>query len=292
MTDQKKTRRQMLEEFVARKPDDAFSRYGLAMECMNSGDSAAADEHFRFLLQSNAEYVPAYLMYAQLLVRESRAEEAKTVLSSGIAAAEKKGDQHARSEMEGLLSDISYTGIGQKSLIGRSPTAQQGLVLSAMAFTGPERIPLFPLNVVLLPGATLPLHIFEPRYRQMVRHCIEEKSEFGVLLGLPKGIVRVGCTAAVTEVVKRHSDGRMDILTVGRSPFRIIELVNAEAYANDELLQGDVDFLDDREHRTDASTQKELMRLFEVCHTLIFADYPRNIEGDAAEYLAFISAGP
>ena len=160
-----------------------------------------------------------------------------------------------------------------------------------MAFTGPERIPLFPLNVVLLPGAILPLHIFEPRYRQMVRRCIEEKSEFGVLLGLPKGIVRVGCTAAVTEVVKRYNDGRMDILTVGRSPFRIVELVNAEAYANDDLLQGDVDFLDDREHRTDASTRKELIRLFEVCHTLIFADYPRNIEGEAAELLSFIVAG-
>jgi len=97
----------MLEEFVTRKPDDPFSRYGLAMECMNSGDPAAADQHFRALLQSNADYVPAYLMYAQLLVRESRATEARTVLSSGIAAAEKKGDQHARSEMEGLLSEIA-----------------------------------------------------------------------------------------------------------------------------------------------------------------------------------------
>src|SRR5260370_35814832 len=94
--------------------------------------------------------------------------------------------------------------------------------------------------------------------------CRGEKSEVGVLLGLPKGIVRVGCTAAVTEVGKRHSDGRMDILTVGRSPFRIIELVNAGAYANDELLQGEVDFLADREHGTDAFTQQELMPLFEV----------------------------
>jgi len=107
MSEQKKSRRQMLEEFVTRKPDDPFSRYGLAMECMNSGDPAAADRHFRLLLQSNADYVPAYLMYAQLLVRESRATEARTVLSSGIAAAEKKGDQHARSEMEGLLSEIA-----------------------------------------------------------------------------------------------------------------------------------------------------------------------------------------
>jgi Lon protease-like protein len=160
-----------------------------------------------------------------------------------------------------------------------------------MAFTGPERISLFPLNVVLLPGATLPLHIFEPRYRQMVRRCLEEKCEFGVLLGLPKGIVRVGCTAEVTEVIKRYNDGRMDIITVGRSPFRIMELANAEAYANDQLLEGDVEFLDDREHRTDTRTQKELTRLYEVCHTLIFEDYPRNIEGEAAEFLSFVVAG-
>jgi len=107
MTEQKKTRRQMLEEFVARKPDDAFSRYGLAMECMNSGDAAAADEHFRALLARNADYIAAYLMYAQLLARESRSSEAKQVLSSGIEAASKKGDQHARSEMESLLAELS-----------------------------------------------------------------------------------------------------------------------------------------------------------------------------------------
>jgi thioredoxin-like negative regulator of GroEL len=107
MPDQKKTRRQMLEEFVARKPGDAFSLYGLAMECMNSGDTAAADTHFRALLERNADYIPAYLMYGQLLARESRAGEAKQVLSTGIAAAAKKGDQHACSEMEALLNDLS-----------------------------------------------------------------------------------------------------------------------------------------------------------------------------------------
>ncbi len=106
MTGQKKTRRQMLEEFVASKPGDAFSRYGLAMECMNSGDPAAADKHFRALLEHNADYVPAYLMYAQLLARESRPAEAKHILSNGIAAAAKKGDQHARSELEALLAEL------------------------------------------------------------------------------------------------------------------------------------------------------------------------------------------
>ncbi|HLZ49469.1 MAG TPA: hypothetical protein VKP61_01845 [Candidatus Acidoferrum sp.] len=107
MTDQKKTRREMLEEFVAKKPGDAFSRYGLAVECMNSGDPIAADGHFRALLESNAEYIPAYLMYGQLLARESRNEEARKVLSDGIAAATQKGDEHARSEMETLLSELS-----------------------------------------------------------------------------------------------------------------------------------------------------------------------------------------
>ena len=155
---------------------------------------------------------------------------------------------------------------------------------------GPDRIPLFPLNVVLLPGATLPLHIFEPRYRQMVRRCIDDKCEFGLLLALPKGIVRVGCTAEVTEVLQRYPDGRMDILTVGRSPFRILELVNTDAYVNDELLEGDVDFLDDREHRTDARTRNDLLQLYEVCHTLIFDDYPKNIESEAAEFLSFVVA--
>ncbi len=107
MTDQKKTRRQMLEEFVAKKPDDAFSRYGLAMECLNNGDPAAADTHFRALLEHHADYIPAYLMYGQLLVRESRSTEAKQILSTGIAAAAKKGDQHARSEMEALLNELA-----------------------------------------------------------------------------------------------------------------------------------------------------------------------------------------
>jgi Tfp pilus assembly protein PilF len=107
MNTPKKTRRQMLEQFVAKQPDDAFSRYGLALECMHSGDNSAAHQHFRALLERNADYVPAYLMYAQMLARESRNDEAREVLSTGIGAAARNGDQHARSEMEALLADLS-----------------------------------------------------------------------------------------------------------------------------------------------------------------------------------------
>ena len=103
---QKKTRRKTLEEFLAARPADAFSRYALALECMNTGDTGAADAHFRKLLELNPEYIPAYLMHGQLLARDSRPDEARQVLTAGVAVAGKKGDAHARSELEALLADL------------------------------------------------------------------------------------------------------------------------------------------------------------------------------------------
>jgi Lon protease-like protein len=149
----------------------------------------------------------------------------------------------------------------------------------------PERIPLFPLNVVLLPGAELPLHIFEPRYREMVKNCLEEKSEFGMLLSLPKGLARVGCTAEILNVAKRYPDGRMDILTVGRASFRVVEL-----FQQNPLLAGQVDYLEDREIAVPPRIQRELVELFEACHTLIFDDYPKNLEAGAPENLSYLVA--
>jgi ATP-dependent Lon protease len=150
----------------------------------------------------------------------------------------------------------------------------------------PERIPLFPLNVVLFPGAELPLHIFEPRYREMVKTCVEEKSEFGILLSLPKGVARVGCTAEILDVVKRYGDGRMDIRIVGRAPFRVVEL-----FQQNPLLEGQVDYLEDRETAPNPSIQRQLVELFEACHTLIFDDYPKNLQGSPPEELSYLVAG-
>jgi len=145
----------------------------------------------------------------------------------------------------------------------------------------PERIPLFPLDVVLLPGAGLPLHIFEPRYRQMVKRCLEEKSEFGVLLSLPKGLARVGCTAEILEVVQRYDDGRVDVLTVGRAIFRAVEL-----FTENDLLEGRVDYLEDRESSFKLDKQQELIELYETCYTLIFENYPKNIGGELGAKLS------
>src|SRR5438874_13256269 len=92
----------------------------------------------------------------------------------------------------------------------------------------PVRLPLFPLNVVLLPGADMPLHIFEPRYRQMVRECLDKKSSFGMLLALPNGMAGPRCTAAILEVTSRYGDGRCDVSTVGREPVRVVPLLSDE----------------------------------------------------------------
>ncbi len=106
MTEQKKTRRQKLEEFLVRNPTDAFTLYGLAIECINTDDFLSAESHFRTLLQSNPDYVPGYQMYAQTLAQQNRSDEAKSILSQGIQAATRSGNQHARSEMEALLCEL------------------------------------------------------------------------------------------------------------------------------------------------------------------------------------------
>ena len=103
---QKKTRRQLLEEFVAGKPSDAFARYGLAMECANSGDAAAADQNFKTLIASHPEYVAAYFQYGQFLAKSGRTAEARSTLIAGMATAQRAGDEHARAEMEAALSEL------------------------------------------------------------------------------------------------------------------------------------------------------------------------------------------
>ncbi len=107
MTQPQKTRRQMLEEFVAAHSQDAFALYGLAVECANSGDHDAAIEHFRRLLAAHPEYVVGYFQYGQLLARLTRNEEARQILSAGIAAAQRVGDQHASTEMQAALENLS-----------------------------------------------------------------------------------------------------------------------------------------------------------------------------------------
>lgn len=129
----------------------------------------------------------------------------------------------------------------------------------------PSRIPLFPLNVVLFPGVPLPLHIFEPRYKLMIRRCLDEHLQFGVVLARSGGIAPVGCTAEVLEVVEQYPDGRTDILTVGRARYRIHEVFEDQPY-----LEGRVEYVDDEPSSLDDSVRVRLVALYEQCYALLF----------------------
>src|SRR2546421_4823703 len=106
----------------------------------------------------------------------------------------------------------------------------------------PETLPLFPLGEVLFPGMMLPLHIFEPRYRLMIRRCVSEKIPFGVVLitrgqevGPGAEFFNVGTTARITRV-QRADDGRLYIASVGESRFRVLQTNNDQPY-----LQGQIE---------------------------------------------------
>lgn len=101
-------------------------------------------------------------------------------------------------------------------------------------------LPLFPLDVVLLPGAVLPLHIFEPRYKEMIGECLEQHRPFGIVRAKEGGVAEVGCTAEILTVTKKYDDGRMDIVTQGQERFEVVH-VNQER----SFLQAEVFYLHD-----------------------------------------------
>lgn len=126
------------------------------------------------------------------------------------------------------------------------------------------KIPLFPLELVLFPGMPLPLHIFEPRYREMIAECITANAPFGVVRALRDGLAIVGCTAQVIRVLRSYPDGRSDILTQGVDRFEIEQLDNSRSF-----LQAQVDLLPDTGPPAERSTREECAALhFEGLHLL------------------------
>lgn len=107
-----------------------------------------------------------------------------------------------------------------------------------------ELLKLFPLDLVLFPDTPLPLHIFEPRYKEMIGECLRTKEEFGVIRVVPGAeaarLAEYGCTATVVDVMRNYPDGRMDIMATGKERFELLEV-------NDErsFLRGRVRYFDD-----------------------------------------------
>jgi Lon protease-like protein len=107
-------------------------------------------------------------------------------------------------------------------------------------------LPIFPLDLVLLPGVPLPLHIFEPRYREMIAECLERKKPFGVVRASSDGVADIGCTAEIMSVTKKYDDGRMDILTRGVDRFEVIHVNNDRSF-----LQAEISVMQDEDEDED-----------------------------------------
>ena len=105
-----------------------------------------------------------------------------------------------------------------------------------------QGFPLFPLGIVALPTEVVPLHIFEERYKAMIDFCLEHEHEFGIVWLSDDGLRPIGCACEVSEVLERMEDGRMNVLTRGTRPFRVVARQDDRPYP-----AGTVEFLADRE---------------------------------------------
>jgi Lon protease-like protein len=134
-------------------------------------------------------------------------------------------------------------------------------------------LPLFPLDLVLFPGTPLPLHVFEPRYREMISECLDQKKAFGVVRAKEDGVAEIGCTAEIITLAKKYPDGRMDIVTEGRERFEIMQ-VNQER----SFLQAEVLYLQDEPGEATAEDVAQAVKLRGEIVELAGAAAPSEID--------------
>ncbi len=118
-------------------------------------------------------------------------------------------------------------------------------------------VPLFPLALVLLPGELQPLHIFEPRYRELAARCEEEDEPFVIALHDGDGLRRVACTAVITEILERFPDGRSNILVRGTDPVHLVAVHDVRSYRT-----ADVELLADRPAEGHEALQRRALEAY------------------------------
>lgn len=115
-------------------------------------------------------------------------------------------------------------------------------------------IPIFPLGLVLLPRMSLPLHIFEDRFKQMTKACLAQDKVFGIVFFSGEQFETKGCTARIIKILKRYDDGRLDLVTKGENRFRIKELFDEKPY-----LEAKVELFDDHpEENADSEASQKM----------------------------------
>ena len=100
------------------------------------------------------------------------------------------------------------------------------------------KLELFPLNIVAYPTKKIPLHIFEEKYKKLVKTCIKNDKEFGIILNHENSLESIGCSVKIHKLIQEYSDGRMDIIVIGEKIFKL----NKKKLVND-ILVGDIDYL-------------------------------------------------
>jgi Lon protease-like protein len=126
--------------------------------------------------------------------------------------------------------------------------------VAAYSSSAVAEIGLFPLELVLLPSERVPLHIFEDRYRELIAECLEQESEFGLILETDDGIREIGTRTAVLEVIHTFDDGRMNVLVEGQTRFRVLRLTEGRSFRTAEVEALE----DDGETASQAEVEKVL----------------------------------
>src|SRR5947209_10640862 len=153
-----------------------------------------------------------------------------------------------------------------------------------------EEFPLFPLGIVALPGELVPLHIFEERYKTMMNACLEQDTEFGIVWLSDDGLRENGCACAIDRLLERTEDGRMNLLTRGTRPFRVLERQSHLAYP-----AGVIEFLEDRDEEVDAELLQGAKEAYaELVRRATDSDPEANelAEMDAYAMAATVDFGP
>ena len=134
---------------------------------------------------------------------------------------------------------------------------------------------LFPLGLVLLPGERMPLHIFEPRYKELIGECLAEERPFGIVLADDSGVHEVGTEASVVEVLERFEDGRLNIVVEGGNRFRVVEVTSGRAFDT-----GEVEGVDDDEVAVEDADAERALGLFRELREVVGSDVEEPEEGE------------
>jgi Lon protease-like protein len=170
-------------------------------------------------------------------LRERRVDEAVLVEKRQAVEARARHDHLEVVAAAGAVLDAELVRI-------RKRAAQQGLetfdshaamLLTARTLRAMAEIGLFPLGIVLLPTERVPLHIFEPRYQELIGECLDADEEFGLVYADEEGVREIGTLAHVTEVLDRFDDGRLTVLVEGGLRFRVEALTRGRSFMTAEI---------------------------------------------------------